>query len=133
MSEGPAHEGNLTTALHSKFDPSPPPEGSFTATVIEGPAGTVGRSVTIDASKTARVVIGHGAGCDLIVEDRAISNRHVALEMMGRRLRINDLGSKNGTFVDGVAVVRALLAGGGNGRPCASLVRLAYRPAGARA
>src|SRR5438105_14491263 len=113
MSEGPAHESNnLTTALHSKFDPSPPPEGSFTATAIEGPPGVVGRSVTIDGSKASRMVIGHGVGCDLAIEDRAISNRHAALEMVGRRLRISDLGSKNGTFVDGVAVVDACLRGG---------------------
>jgi two-component system, NtrC family, response regulator HydG len=132
-SEGPAHDGNLTTALHSKFDPSPPPEGSFIGTVIEGPTAAVGRSVTIDGSKVSRMVIGHGAGCDLALDDRAISNRHAALEMVGRRLRITDLGSKNGTSVDGVTVVDAYLRGGENVRLGATVLRFEYRTVGARA
>src|SRR5579872_1617061 len=110
MSGRPEHgQNDLTTALHSKFDPSPPPEGAFTATVIEGPPGNIGRSVVIDATKTQRVLIGHGAGCELALDDRAVSSRHLALEMVGRRLRVTDLGSKNGTFVDGVAVVDGFL------------------------
>ncbi|HEY2903028.1 MAG TPA: sigma 54-interacting transcriptional regulator [Polyangia bacterium] len=134
MSSGPERGGaDLTTALHSKFDPSPPPEGSFTATVIEGPPGSVGRAVTIDGSKMARVMIGHGSACEVALDDRAVSSRHAALEMVGRRLRITDLGSKNGTFVDSVAVVDAFLRGGENVRVGATVLRFEYRTAGARA
>jgi DNA-binding NtrC family response regulator len=133
MSGGQQSGNDLTTALHSKFDPSPPPEGSFTATVIESPGGNVGRSVTIDGSKVARVLIGHQPGCDVPLDDRAVSTRHAALEMVGRRLRITDLGSKNGTFVDGVAIVDAYLRGGENVRVGATVLRFEYRLAGARA
>jgi transcriptional regulator with GAF, ATPase, and Fis domain len=44
--------------------------------------------------------------------DPTVSRRHAALERAGRRYRITDLGSTNGTFVDGVGVVEAYLGGG---------------------
>jgi transcriptional regulator with GAF, ATPase, and Fis domain len=41
-----------------------------------------------------------------------VSRRHVALEPSGRRLRVTDVGSTNGTFVDGVAIVEVFVRGG---------------------
>jgi transcriptional regulator with GAF, ATPase, and Fis domain len=50
--------------------------------------------------------------CDIRVADPTVSRRHAALEPAGRRLRVTDLGSANGTFIDGVAIAEAFLRGG---------------------
>lgn len=50
-----------------------------------------------------RVVLGR-AGADIVVSDGEISRQHCALEVYGRRARLLDLGSTNGTWVDGERV-----------------------------
>ncbi|HEY0706685.1 MAG TPA: sigma 54-interacting transcriptional regulator [Polyangia bacterium] len=130
MSEGSGESGELTTIVHSRFDPSPPPEGSFLATVTESPTGEVGRTFTIDGTSASRSLVGHGPGCDVQLNDRAVSSRHATLDPVGRRLRITDLGSKNGTYVDGVALLDGFLRGGENVRFGATVLRFEYRAAG---
>ncbi|MDB5220390.1 MAG: Response regulator of zinc sigma-54-dependent two-component system, partial [Myxococcaceae bacterium] len=66
----------------------------------------------IDGSMVARALIGQSATCELRLSDRLVSRRHAALELDGTRLRVTDLGSTNGTRVNGLAVGSALLEGG---------------------
>ena len=47
--------------------------------------------------------------CDLILEDRYISRRHAELKIAENILTIEDLGSKNGTMVNGVTVTKKRL------------------------
>ncbi|AMV38874.1 FHA domain-containing protein [Planctomyces sp. SH-PL62] len=47
------------------------------------------------------MVIGRTAGCDLVVDLPMISMRHARLYRSGADVLIEDLGSSNGTFVDG--------------------------------
>lgn len=56
-----------------------------------------------------RVVLGRGAGCDIQLTDSEVSRRHAMLEIRGDEVRIKDLGSTNGTFVEGVRVNEATL------------------------
>lgn len=56
-----------------------------------------------------RVVLGRGAGCDIQLTDSEVSRRHAMLEIRGDEVSIKDLGSTNGTFVDGVKVNQATL------------------------
>ncbi|WP_437875397.1 sigma 54-interacting transcriptional regulator [Sorangium sp. So ce513] len=44
------------------------------------------------------VVLGRDEGCDVRIDDRSVSRRHAVLHV-GPTLRIEDLGSANGTFV----------------------------------
>jgi hypothetical protein len=83
---------------------------TFTLRVIEGPDS--GRELVVDASQPARVLVGKSPACDLKLADPHVSRRHFSLELLGRRLRLRDLGSTNGTFVDGVGVVDGYLRGG---------------------
>src|SRR5262249_29661206 len=48
-------------------------------------------------------VIGRDPDCDVWIEASGVSRRHARLEVErgGGRVRLEDLGSKNGTFVDG--------------------------------
>jgi ABC transport system ATP-binding/permease protein len=56
------------------------------------------------ASRT--VIIGRTAGCDLLVNDPAVSTRHCRLTATSQGFVLEDLGSTNGTYVNGVRVVR---------------------------
>jgi transcriptional regulator with AAA-type ATPase domain len=47
------------------------------------------------------VVIGRGAGCDIVLDDPSVSKRHCRVEPAAGRIRIVDLKSRNGLFVDG--------------------------------
>jgi two-component system, NtrC family, response regulator HydG len=48
----------------------------------------------------------------LKLSDREVSRRHAALEVVSGGIRITDLGSTNGTFVDRIRIVEAILVGG---------------------
>ncbi len=50
------------------------------------------------------VVIGRSPECDVVIPDRQVSRRHARLIRRGDAYFIQDLGSKNGTHVNGVAV-----------------------------
>jgi pSer/pThr/pTyr-binding forkhead associated (FHA) protein len=46
-------------------------------------------------------LIGRGNDCDLVVPEAAVSSRHCRLTQQGSGFAIEDLGSKNGTYVNG--------------------------------
>jgi DNA-binding NtrC family response regulator len=58
------------------------------------------------------VVIGSRPGCDLMLEDRTVSGQHCTLRCEGRRLWVEDDGSRNGVFVGGAKVKSAQLVSG---------------------
>lgn len=49
-------------------------------------------------------VIGRAEGCDFVLEDPAISGRHCEIVADDFSIKVRDLGSSNGTFVEGVQV-----------------------------
>lgn len=53
------------------------------------------------------VLIGRVPGNDLLIPDPSVSARHARLRLSGGVWTVADLGSVNGTVVDGTAVVRA--------------------------
>lgn len=57
-------------------------------------------------------VIGRAADCALVLEDDGISRRHAELRSAGSEWVLVDLGSKNGTFANGVSVRERLLRPG---------------------
>ncbi len=48
------------------------------------------------------LLLGSGEGCDVVLFDRAVSSRHCRIEPGTEGIVVRDLGSRNGTFVDGV-------------------------------
>ena len=63
-------------------------------------------------STSAGCAIGSQEGNDVQLDDRAVSRFHCEIVMDGPLAKIRDLGSKNGTTVDGVRVVEAYLRSG---------------------
>jgi transcriptional regulator with GAF, ATPase, and Fis domain len=92
------------------------------AVVIEGP--DAGRALFVDPNAPARILIGTSPACELRLTDPTVSRRHFALERAGHRTRLTDLGSTNGTFVDGVCVVDAFVMGGELVRCGSTAIRL---------
>ena len=52
-----------------------------------------------------RCLIGRSRACDLVMDGRQVSGEHATLEWSGAQWLLRDLGSKNGTFVDGRKLV----------------------------
>jgi len=60
----------------------------------------------------ARTVIGRGSDADIPLADAGTSRRHVEVLWDGQRGMVHDLGSTNGSRLDGQLVSQALLADG---------------------
>ena len=56
-----------------------------------------------------RLTIGRGPECDLILDEPEMSRKHALIENSGDGIYLRDLGSSNGTFVNGVQVRDAVL------------------------
>ena len=50
------------------------------------------------------IIIGRHQSCDIILSDRRVSRFHARITRQGRQYVLEDLGSKNGTFVNGEAL-----------------------------
>jgi hypothetical protein len=78
------------------------------ALVFEPPAGPAAEWPLAPGS----CVLGRSSGCDLVLDDGAVSRRHAELALRGGACMIRDLGSCNGTLVNGRRVRRAELRAG---------------------
>ena len=58
------------------------------------------------------VVVGRSADCDLVLADPTVSKRHIELRRRGTDVIVTDLGSTNGTTINGALVREAILADG---------------------
>ena len=65
-----------------------------------------GLEVAIDRD---RIVIGRGRKADLALAEATISRAHAALGFDGERFFVEDLGSTNGTLVNGARISRQTL------------------------
>jgi DNA-binding NtrC family response regulator len=86
------------------------PTASFRLVCTEGPEK--GKSFPLPATAAGRILVGFSSACTIKLTDPLVSRRHAALEVQGPSLHVHDLGSKNGTFANEVAIVEALLWGG---------------------
>ena len=60
----------------------------------------------------AKMVIGRGSDCDLVLNEAEMGRRHALIENTSEGLFLRDLGSANGTFVNGSAVRDTILKPG---------------------
>jgi len=90
--------------------------GRYQGTVVPLPAG-------------AEVIVGRESDLDLVLAEDMVSRRHAKLVVKGDEVTIQDLGSTNGTYVNGQKVKRAKLAEGDRILVGASLMRLVPAPA----
>lgn len=50
---------------------------------------------------TGPVVVGRAPGADIVIGTGFVSGRHARFQLMGQNLFVEDLGSRNGTIVNG--------------------------------
>ncbi len=73
---------------------------TWSLSIVEGVAR--GRTFTVRGGEG----IGRGPGNEIIVEDAKASAQHARIERVGNVLRVIDLGSTNGTALNGVTVTQ---------------------------
>lgn len=57
------------------------------------------------------VYIGRDASCDVVLDDRTVSRKHASVVVEKDAVYVNDLDSRNGTYIDGKPVKRYKLSG----------------------
>jgi DNA-binding NtrC family response regulator len=82
---------------------------AYHLTVREGP--DAGAALVLEEG-AGNLIVGSNEGCGLCLSDPAVSRWHLRLDVEAGGVRLRDSGSTNGTFVNGVRTVEALLRGG---------------------
>jgi preprotein translocase subunit SecG len=62
--------------------------------------------------RKGRVTIGSAIDNNITIEDRLVSRRHASISVEGQECVIDDVGSKNGVFVNGQKIIRCELRNG---------------------
>jgi len=104
--------GDMATVRRERFTRPKPASAAattFVLAVVEGP--DTGMVVTLDASGP-RALLGQSPVCSLRLTDPEVSRRHASLAVTASHLQLIDLGSTNGTTVNGVLIKEASLVGG---------------------
>ncbi|HYL04640.1 MAG TPA: adenylate/guanylate cyclase domain-containing protein [Thermoanaerobaculia bacterium] len=68
------------------------------------------QAVTVPAGRT--LVVGRSPACDVPIRDLTVSRHHGEVEAAAAGLRVRDLGSTNGTFINGVRISEGVAAPG---------------------
>lgn len=74
--------------------------GTYTLTVAQGPRELAGVTVPVNGP----VVIGRSPGADIVIGDDFVSGKHARITPAGDSAVLEDLGSTNGTLLNGVRV-----------------------------
>lgn len=90
-----------------------------------------GRRWPLDRSRP--LMIGRGETCDIHLPDRQVSRQHARVMWSGNSYLVEDLGSKNGTHVNGQQVDGAAALHNGDELQIALRFKLAFVDAGATA
>jgi DNA-binding NtrC family response regulator len=110
MSVRPSEEGLATAISPANVAAPPRATRAFVVHVVSGP--DAGKSFPVDVDRGGRVLLGQSPACAVKLDDPLVSRRHAAFDWVGGALRLSDLGSTNGTFVNGVRAFDVALNGG---------------------
>lgn len=117
-----ASAGGKTELAGQHAGLSLPAASQIVLRVVNGPAkGLVHRL------EKPRVVLGRDEA-DVVVEDPEISRQHCALEIKDTVIRLKDLDSTNGTFLEDERVRAAELKSGAEFRIGSSIIRVTLEP-----
>ena len=72
-------------------------EKTWTVSVERGPKELRGVSIAVHGP----VIVGRSPGADIVIGAGYVSGRHARFTLMGQNLFVEDLGSTNGTYVNG--------------------------------
>ncbi|HXF62161.1 MAG TPA: FHA domain-containing protein [Caldilineaceae bacterium] len=83
--------------------------------------------------RTRPLVIGRSEECDIVLPDRQVSRYHARITWAGDHFQVEDLGSKNGTHVNGQELTEPMPLHDGDELQIALRFKLAFVDAGATA
>ena len=66
----------------------------------------------LETAAAGRLLLGRSPACQLVFADDTVSRRHAELRLVEGRWMLRDLGSSNGTWVNGRRVMEAEVAPG---------------------
>ncbi|MFN0059827.1 MAG: FHA domain-containing protein [Planctomycetota bacterium] len=87
-----------------------PTRGVLQLTVIDGAPEDLGKLLVVDGS--ADLLIGRSLNCDMVLKDGKISRTHTRIELRDGQIIVTDLGSANGTVINGEAVKKSVIKRG---------------------
>ncbi len=96
--------------------------------MLEGPRP--GKRILVDQPE---LTIGRDETCDVVIPERQVSRRHARIRLEGDGYLLEDLGSKNGTFVNGHELIGSHPLQDGDEIEIALCCRLAFVAADATA
>src|SRR6185436_15975760 len=94
-------------ALKGTADPDQDVRGADAPPVAAKIAVVSGPDQGLEIRLDRPIELGSDPACDLVLHDAAVSRRHAVLLIAGGRIRVRDLGSRNGTFLGGTRLVDA--------------------------
>lgn len=74
--------------------------GAFAVTVTQGSSSLKGTTIAINGP----IIIGRSPGADIVVGDDFVSGRHARIFPSGAQAILEDLGSTNGTLLNGTRI-----------------------------
>ena len=96
-------DDDVATLLRLRRSELPEGTRSVRLRVVGGPDRD--QTFFLDVTSAGRMLVGTSAACEIRLTDRRVSRRHLAVDLSNGRVRVTDLGSTNGSFVDGSQVV----------------------------
>src|SRR6185312_148761 len=87
-------EDDVSTVLRATSVPAT--ARAFAIEILAGPDA----GLAVNLAEGMRILVGQSPVCELRLADPQVSRRHLALENAGDRVRLVDLDSTNGTFVN---------------------------------
>ena len=96
----PTNTTDIQAPRAEPLAPAQPPEVLVIRQAVAGGAPVTERIIIT----SPRISIGRASDCDIRLDDEFASSRHAAIQHSNGALSVEDLGSKNGTFVNDLPI-----------------------------
>jgi len=104
------HENTLgDTTRRVIFKPDNHDIEKVRAIIVQTSGPEAPRTFSISENVT---VIGRGSTCDIILDSKELSRRHAAITLDEVEIKIEDLNSSNGLFLNGIRIHSAIMRNG---------------------
>jgi two-component system, NtrC family, response regulator AtoC len=104
VKRSPSINGELRATNELPFGPTTPAAAAASWYLMLTTAVPQPTSRLVSLSEESEIVVGRGAGCDVVIDFDGVSRRHARFARGGQQVFVEDLGSMNGTLVNGAAI-----------------------------